>query len=267
MSLQALNTGATGMIGQSRNLDVIANNLANVGTDGFKKARANFEDLLYKKVKVPGAGVQGSPDTPGIGVEYGVGVRVSSTQLNFTPGTIRPTGRPLDVAINGPGFLRVDDGQGNFFYTRSGNLTLNSQGQIIMATASRGYVVQPPIPIPPDALTISVTSDGQVAVTQPNVNQPTVVGQFEAIRFQNPEGLEQFGQNLFTETGASGVPEPGIFAQNGFGQVQQAFLEASNVEPVEELISLISSQRAYEINSQVIQTANENLRTVGTLRQ
>lgn len=267
MSLQALNTGASGMIGQSRNLDVIANNLANVGTDGFKKSRANFEDLLYRKIRVPGAGVIGSPETPGIGVEIGVGTRVSATQLNFTSGTLRATGRPLDIAINGPGFLQVDDGNGNFLYTRSGNLTLNSQGQIIMATASRGYVVQPPVLIPPDALTIAVTSDGQVAVTQPNINQPSIVGQFNGVRFQNPEGLEQVGQNLFVETGASGVAEPGIFAQNGFGQIQQAFLEASNVEPVEELISLISSQRAYEINSQVIQTANENLRTVGTLRQ
>ncbi|MBY0586074.1 flagellar basal-body rod protein FlgG [bacterium] len=267
MSLQALNTGATGMIGQSRNLDVIANNLANVGTDGFKKSRANFEDLLYKRVKAPGAGVVGAPDTPGVGIEYGVGTRVSATQLSFNPGTIRPTGRQLDIAINGPGFLQVDDGQGNFFYTRSGNLTLNSQGQIILATASRGYVVQPPVLIPQDALSISITADGQVAVTQPNVNQPQVIGQFNGVRFQNPEGLEQVGQNLFSETGASGVAEPGIFAQQGFGQIQQTFLEASNVEPVEELISLITSQRAYEINSQVIQTANENLRTVGTLRQ
>ncbi len=161
MSLQALNTGATGMIGQSRNLDVIANNLANVGTDGFKKSRANFEDLLYKKVKVPGAGVVGAPDTPGIGIEYGVGTRVSATQLNFTPGTIRPTGRQLDIAINGPGFLQVDDGQGNFFYTRSGNLTLNSQGQVIMATATRGYVLQPPVIIPQDSLSISITATGR----------------------------------------------------------------------------------------------------------
>lgn len=267
MSLQALNTGATGMIGQSRNLDVIANNLANVGTDGYKKQRANFEDLLYKTLKIPGAGVQGAPETPSVGIQLGVGTRVSSTQLNFTPGTLKPTNRPLDIAINGPGFLRVDDGQGNFFYTRAGNLTLNDQGTIIMATAARGYVIQPPVQIPPDALTISVTADGQIAVTQPNVNQPQVIGQLEATRFQNPEGLLLVGENLYQETGASGAAEPGIFAQNGFGQLQQAFLEASNVEPVEELITLITSQRAYELNSQVIQTANENLRTVGTLRQ
>lgn len=267
MSLQALNTGATGMIGQSRNLDVIANNLANVGTDGFKRSRANFEDLLYKKLKVPGAGVVGAPDTPGLGIEIGVGTRVSSTQLSFVPGTLKPTNRPLDVAINGPGFFRVDDGQGNFYYTRAGNFTLNSQGTVIMATAARGYTLQPPIQVPQDALSISITADGQVAVTQPNVTQPQVIGQFEAVRFQNPEGLDQAGQNLYQETGSSGTPEPGIFSQNGFGQLQQTFLEASNVEPVDELISLITSQRAYEINSQVIQTANENLRTVSTLRQ
>lgn len=266
MSSQALNTGATGMIGQSRNLDVIANNLANVGTDGFKKSRANFEDLLYKRIRVPGAGVQGAPQTPGLGLSLGVGTRVSSTQLNFVSGTIRPTGRWLDVAIDGPGFFRVDDGIGNYYYTRSGNFTLNSQGQIIMATASAGYIVQPPVLIPQDALSISITADGQVAITQPNVNQPQIIGQFEADRFQNPEGLQQVGQNLFVETGASGVPQPGIWAQNGYGQIQQSYLESSNVEPVEELIALISSQRAYELNSQVVQTANENLRTVSTLR-
>lgn len=267
MSLQALNTGATGMVGQSRNLDVIANNLANVGTDGYKKSRANFEDLLYRTIKVPGAGVLGAPDTPGIGLQLGVGSRVSATQLNFAPGTIKATGRQLDMAIDGPGFFRVDDGQGNYYYTRSGNMTLNSQGQMVMATATRGYILQPPIIIPQDALSVSITSDGQVAVTQPNVNQPQVIGQLEANRFQNPEGLQLFGQNLYMESGASGTPQPGIWAQNGYGQVQQSYLEASNVEPVEELINLITSQRAYELNSQVVQTANENLRTVGTLRQ
>ena len=223
--------------------------------------------MLYRTIKVPGAGVLGAPQTPGIGLQFGVGTRVSATQLNFTAGTIQATGRQLDVAIDGTGFFRVDDGNGNYYYTRSGNLTLNSQGQVVMGTATRGYVLQPPITVPQDALTVSITVDGQVAVTQPNVNQPQVIGQLEADRFQNPEGLLLVGQNLYQESGASGSPQPGIWAQNGYGQLQQSYLEASNVEPVTELISLITSQRAYELNSQVVQTANENLRTVATLRQ
>jgi flagellar basal-body rod protein FlgG len=267
VSLQALNTGATGMISQSQNLDVIANNLANVSTDGFKESRANFEDLLYKVIKIPGAGPQGNDQTPAQGLQFGVGARVSATQLDLQEGNIRPTGRPLDVAITGVGFLQVDDGQGQFFYTRSGNLTLNSNGNIVLATASRGYVLQPPVTIPPDALSIGISADGQVTVTQPNVTVPQTVGQFDAVRFQNPEGLQQVGNNLFQETGSSGPPETGQFTVQGYGALNQAFLEASNVEPVEQLINLITSQRAFELNSQVIQTANDNLRTVGTLRQ
>ena len=267
MSLQALSTGATGMIAQSRHLDVIANNLANVSTDGFKETRANFEDLLYKVVKVPGAGPLGDDQTPSQGIQFGVGARVSSTQLNMVEGNLRPTDRPLDVAINGVGFFQVDDGQGNFFYTRAGNLTLNSNGSIVMATSGRGLLLQPPVTIPPDALSIGITPDGQVSITQPGVNEPQVVGQFDAVRFQNPEGLQQIGNNLYQTSGASGDPETGQFGQNGYGTLLQGFVEGSNVEPVEELISLIESQRAFELNSQVIQTADENLQTVGRLRQ
>lgn len=267
MSLQALNTGATGMIAQSQNLDVISNNLANASTDGFKSSRANFEDLLYKVVKIPGAGNQGDDQTPSPGVQFGVGTRVSATQLNLAPGNIRATGRSLDVAINGIGFLRTLDLQGNSLYTRSGNLTLNSNGQIVMATATQGYIVQPPVTIPDDALSISIDTQGQVAITQQGNNVPQIVGQFDAVRFQNPEGLQQIGENLFQETGASGPPILGQFEQDNFGQLNQGFLESSNVEPVDQLIQLITSQRVFEINSQVIQTANQNLQTVGTLRQ
>ncbi|QDU59537.1 Flagellar basal-body rod protein FlgG [Planctomycetes bacterium Pan216] len=267
MSLQALNTGATGMIGQSLNLDVIANNLANTGTTGFKRSRANFEDLLYKTLQIPGAGPIGDPRTPGLGLQFGVGTRVSSTQLDFIEGTLQQTDRALDVAINGVGFIAVDDGQGNLFYTRAGNLTLNDQGQVVMATAAQGYVVQPPIQIPPDALSIAVSADGVVSITQPNVVQPVQVGQLDAFRFQNPEGLQQIGNNLFQESGSSGNAEQGQWNQNGYGSLIQNFLEQSNVEPVNELINLISSQRTFELNSQVVQTANENLQTVGALRQ
>jgi flagellar basal-body rod protein FlgG len=267
MSLQALNTGATGMIGQSNNLDVIANNLANVSTDGFKKSRANFEDLLYRLVKIPGAGVQDDDRTPSQGLQFGVGTRVSSTQLNFQPGTIRPTGRPLDLAIRGVGFLEVFDEEGNSLYTRAGNLTLNSQGKIVLATATRGLVLQPEITVPDDAVTISIAPDGQVAITQSNNPQPQTLGQLNAVRFQNPEGLQQVGNNLFAQTGSSGDPQRGQFSELGFGVIDQGFLESSNVEPVEELIALITSQRAFEMNSQVVQTAAENLRTVTALRQ
>lgn len=265
--MQALYTGATGLMAQSQYLQVIANNLANVSNDGFKKNRANFEDLLYKVAKLPGAGPQGQNQTPSQGLQFGVGTRISATQPNFAPGTPHSTGRPLDIAINGIGFLRVDDGQGNFFYTRAGNLTLDSQGRIVMATATQGYIVQPPVTIPQDATSIAIGPDGNVLVTQVNNNQPQVVGQFDAVRFQNPEGLLHVGNNLFQETGSSNTPELGQWNINGFGAINQGFLESSNVEPVDELIGLITSQRAYELNSQVIQTANQNLQTLQTLRQ
>lgn len=267
MSLQSLHTGATGMIAQSQNLEVIANNLANVSTDGFKKSRANFEDLLYKLVKIPGAGVEGDDRTPAQGLQFGVGSRVSSTQLNFQAGTVRPTGKPLDLAIQGTGFFEVDDGQGNSLFTRAGNFTLNSQGTLVLATATRGLVIQPQVTIPPDTISIGISPDGQLAITQAGNPTPQVVGQLNAVRFQNPEGLQQIGDNLFTQTGSSGAPEQGQFNQDGFGVVEQGFLESSNVEPVEELIAMITSQRAFEMNSQVIQTSAENLRTVTALRQ
>lgn len=266
MSLQAMHTAATGMIAQSQNLEVISNNLANVSTDGFKKARANFEDLLYKTKKPPGAGEQGNDATPSVGLQFGVGARVSATQLNFQTGTIRPTGRPLDMAIIGAGFLQVNDDQGNPLYTRAGNLTLNPNGQVVLATSSRGLIVQPPVTVPADATSVSIGADGQIAITQAGNSTPQVIGQFDAVRFQNPEGLQQVGENLFIESGSSGTAEQGNFNQNGFGRVAQGFVESSNVEPVEELISLIASQRAFEMNSQVIQTASENLRVVSQLR-
>ena len=267
MSAQALSASATGMIAQARNLDVIANNLANVGTDGYKKQRANFEDLLYKVIRMPGAGPQGADQTPSQGLQFGVGTRVSATQFDFRSGPVRQTGRPLDLLINGTGMFTVDDGQGNLFYTRAGNFTINSQGQVIMATSTAGYVLQPPITIPDDAVDIAVASDGQVLVTQPGTTTPQIVGTIDATRFQNPEGLQAVGNNLFQETGASGAPQQGQFNQQGYGAINQGYLESSNVEPVEELINLIQSQRAFELNSQVVQAANENLRTVGTLRQ
>lgn len=267
MSLQALYTGATGMIGQSRNLDVIANNLANVSTVGFKRNRANFEDLLYKTYKIPGSGAQGDDRTPQQGLLFGVGTRVSATQPIFEPGTIQATTRQLDVAINGIGFFRFDDGQGNFYYSRSGNFTLDQQGRIVMATSSQGLILQPPITIPIDAISIAVGPDGQVAIVQQQNPIPQVIGQIDAVRFQNPEGLQHIGNNLFVETGASNAPQIGQFSLDGYGLLQQSYLENSNVEPVDELINLITSQRAFEFSSQVIQTANQNLQTIGTLRQ
>lgn len=267
MGLGALNTGATGMVAQSQNLEVIANNLANISNIGFKKNRANFEELLYKTIKMPGAGAQGQNQTPSLGLVFGLGTRVSATQPNFVPGTPRASDRSLDVAINGPGFFRIDDGFGNFYYTRAGNFTLDSLGRIVMATSTQGYIVQPPIIIPQDAITVAISPDGQVAITQQTNPIPQIVGQLDAVRFQNPEGLLHVGNNLFRETASSNPPELGQWAINGFGQINQGFVETSNVEPVEELINLITSQRAYELNAQVVQTANQNLQTLQTLRQ
>jgi len=259
MSLRALNIGATGLSAQSTKLDVIANNLANSNTDGFKASRAAFQNLMGQALMTPGNG-QVSPS--GLGISVGGGVGLAATQADLGQGPLRETGRPLDVAISGDGFFTVADGAGNTFYTRAGNFSLNGNGDLVLPTSSGNMVVQPPINFPEGATNITVGADGTVSAQLPGQAQPAVLGQLQAVRFINPEGLVQLGDNLLGETGASGPPLPGAFGGDGFGTLQQGFLEGSNVEAVEEIVELINTQQAFALSAQAFQAANQNLLTL-----
>jgi flagellar basal-body rod protein FlgG len=266
MSVQTLYTAATGMESLETKLDVIANNLANINTVGFKKDRANFEDLFYRQIRLPGADETSSQPTA-TGIELGLGSRVSSTQTDFDQGSFQTTGNQLDLAIEGAGFLQVEDlnGSGEPLYTRSGNLNLNANGELVLGSASSGRRVQPPITIPPDATNISISTSGLVEV-QIN-NQFQQLGTIQLATFINPDGLLKLGDNLFRETSASGTATLNDAGVNGTGVIRQGALEASNVEPVQELIDLITTQRAFELNSQVVQAGDEILQLISNLRR
>ncbi|MBA4028831.1 MAG: flagellar basal-body rod protein FlgG [Planctomyces sp.] len=266
MSVTALHTAATGLSALNTALEVTANNLANVNTNGFKASRVNFQDLLY--IDRGQAGVAGLDDVRRpIGTQVGLGVRVTGTQLSFREGSPIQTDRELDLTIDGLGFFQVevqdDLGERGIAYTRAGNFTLNSEGQLVLAS-DRGRVLTPVIDIPPDAITLTVTADGTVFVSLPGVAQPQEQGQIQLATFVNPSGLKQVGETLFVETEASGVPVVGEPGQDNFGQILQGFVEGSNVDPTSELIELIRAQRAFEINSNTIRAADETLRTIST---
>lgn len=249
-------------------LNVVANNLSNINTHGFKRSRVNFEDLLYQIRREPGAPNDVNEPIPH-GVVVGTGVKVSGTQLNFAEGAVDPTNRPLDWQIEGDGFFQVttiQDGNPIIAYTRAGNFSQNSIGNIVLAN-SAGDVLEPPIVIPADAIQISVARNGEVRVRQQGSPTLNVVGQIQLARFVNPEGLEQVGRNLYIETDASGVPLTGPAQTDGLGAINQGSLEMSNVDPVRELIDLITTQRAFELNSQAIRSADESLQTIVNLTQ
>ncbi len=267
MSIQTLYTAATGMESLETKLDVIANNLANVNTTGFKKARANFEDLFYRQLALPGTPDASSQLTP-TGIAVGLGSRVQSTQTNFEQGAFQQTNRQLDIAIEGDGFLQVADPAGGpNVYSRAGNLSINADGNLVLGSANTGRLLEPPISIPQDATEISITSAGIVAVRQAGQQALSQVGTMQLARFINPEGLLKLGENLFSETEASGAPILGDPQQQGFGAIRQSWLEASNVEPVQELIDLITTQRAFELNSQAVQAGDQILQLVANLRR
>jgi flagellar basal-body rod protein FlgG len=249
-------------------LNVVANNLANINTQGFKRSRVNFEDLLYQVRREPGVlNLQDEPIPHGILI--GTGVKVSGTQLNFEDGPVDPTGKPLDWQIEGEGFFQVttiQDGSEVVAYTRAGNFAQNAVGNIVLGN-SDGSVLEPPIAIPTDAIDITVGRNGEVRVRQQGSNTLTTIGQIELARFVNPEGLKQVGRNLYLETDASGPPITGQPQTDGLGSISQGNLEMSNVDPVRELIDLITTQRAFELNSQSIQTADETLETISNLTQ
>lgn len=267
MSIQALYAAATGMTAMETKLDVTANNLANMETTGFKKGRCNFEDLLYRHLQYPGA-IDPAGQLTATGTSVGLGTRVASIQANMETGAFENSNRELDVAISGEGLLRVvEPGSGEFRYTRAGNLSVNRDGQLVAGSAQIGRLIDPPITIPDDATHITISADGRVQVEQPGSNGVQEVGQIGMSRFQNPEGLLRMGENLFMETDASGAPIDGLPAQDGFGQLMQNFLETSNVEPVQEIISLITTQRAFELNSQVVSTGDQVLQTVTNMKR
>lgn len=266
MSVQTLYTAATGMDALETKLDVIANNMANINTTGFKKDRANFEDLFYRQYRAPGA-LDADGSITSTGIEVGLGTRVSSTQTNYTQGSAQTTSNPLDFAIEGRGFFRVSDPNGGFLYTRAGNFGVNAVGQLVLGSATTGWILDPPITIPDNATNVTVSTDGNVQISTTDTPDLTQVGQITLTNFIDPDGLLKMGDNLYRETAASGSPIEDNPGQNGFGVIQQGALEASNVEPVQELIDLITTQRAFELNSQVVQAGDQIMQVATQLRR
>jgi flagellar basal-body rod protein FlgG len=267
MSVQTLYTAATGMEAMETKLDVIANNLANINTTGFKKDRANFEDLLYRTEVYPG--VQDPQQQPtATGTQVGLGVRLMSTQTDQRQGAFQRTDRDLDLAIEGRGYLRVFDPLSQQpLYTRAGNLDINAMGQLVLGSAQTGRLLDPPIQIPPDATAIVINPNGEVMIQQPGVAELQQQGQIQLAQFINPDGLLKLGENLYKQTDGSGVEQlanPGV---DGAGVLRQGNLEASNVEPVQELIDLITTQRAFELNSQAVQAGDQVMQIISNLRR
>jgi flagellar basal-body rod protein FlgG len=255
---QSLWISKTGLDAQQTKMSTIANNLANVGTSGFKRGRAIFEDLIYQNVRQVGA--QSSQQTllP-TGLQVGTGTRVVATEKLFTQGNLTKTDNALDIAIQGRGFFEVLLPDGTQGFTRDGSFQINDQGILV---TSAGYQLQPPITIPQDALSVSVAPDGTVSVQQPASPNSTQVGSVQLSDFINPSGLQARGENLFLQSGASGAPQPGNPGLNGLGTLNQGYVESSNVNVVEELVNMIETQRAYEMNSRAISTADQMLQYV-----
>jgi flagellar basal-body rod protein FlgG len=251
----ALWAAKTGLDAQQTRMSVTANNLANVSTTGFKKGRASFEDLLYQNVRQVGAAASQDTQLPS-GLSLGTGARVVATEKMYTQGSMQVTGNSLDVAINGRGFFQVLMPDGSTAYTRDGSFQVNAQGQLV---TSSGYTVQPAISIPDGAQSVSIGIDGTVSVQLAGQAAPNQVGTLQLVDFINTAGLQPRGENLLLESAASGPPQAGTPGLNGLGSVQQGSLEASNVNVVEELVSMIETQRAYEMNSKAISTTDQML--------
>ncbi len=269
MAILAMQSAATGLKALDTRLDVIANNLANVNTEGFKGSRVNFEDMLYIERAQPGIENNNGDQKP-TGLYVGLGVHASGTQQDFTQGPPIPGTSPLDMMIQGRGFFKVtveaELGQGGVAYTRAGNFTTNANNELVLGN-SNGRRLDPPITLPVDATQFAVDSSGQVWAQIPGDATPQLVGQVELSMFVNPTGLSQVGENLWVESAASGPPISGIPGQQGSGTILGGFLEGSNVDPARELIDLIRTQRAFEMNSQSIRAADETLQSITQLRR
>jgi len=259
--LRSLWIAKTGLDAQQTHIDVITNNLANVGTNGFKRARAVFEDLLYQTLRQPGAQSSQTTQIPA-GLQLGTGVRPVSTERIFVQGNLQQTGNTLDVAIQGPGFFQVLMPDGTTAYSRDGSFHTDPNGQLVTAS---GFAVQPAITLPANVQSITIARDGVVSVVAAGASTPTQVGTLQLANFINPAGLQSQGENLFTETSASGSPNVNQPGSNGLGLLNSGYVETSNVNVVEELVNMIQTQRAYEINSKAIQTSDQMLQKLAQL--
>ncbi len=253
--IRSLWIAKTGLDAQQTQMDAISNNLANVGTSGFKRARVAFEDLLYQNVRQAGANSSQQTQLP-TGLQLGTGVRPTASVRMHTQGNLQKTENPLDLAINGQGFLQIQLPDGTTGYTRDGSFHVDANGQIV---TSNGFALAPAITVPPGAQSVTIGQDGTVTVTLAGQPAPQNIGQVQLASFANAAGLESRGQNLFVETAASGTPNANTPGTNGLGLLQQGYVETSNVNVVEELVSMIQTQRAYEINSKAIQTSDQML--------
>jgi flagellar basal-body rod protein FlgG len=260
--IRSLYTAATGMDAQQTRMDTIANNLANANTTGFKKSTADFEDLLSETIRSPREAAPNGGTAP-VPLQVGLGVRTASTTRSFTQGDMSLTGNTLDVAIEGAGFFRVLRPNGELAYTRAGNFKVDAEGRLV---THRGELVDPLVTIPKDATSINITGDGVVSAKVPGQVNTVELGRLELASFVNPAGLEGLGGNVYAETAASGMPILARPGEQGVGSLTQGYLEGSNVKAVEEMVSMITTQRSYELNSKVIQTADQMLQRLTNIR-
>jgi flagellar basal-body rod protein FlgG len=259
--IRSLSISKTGMEAQQTQLDTIAHNLANVSTNGFKRGHVVFEDLIYQNLRQAGANSSEQTQLP-TGLQVGLGVQPVATSRMFAQGNLQQTSNPLDLAIKGNGFFQIQLPDGTTGYTRDGSFQVDANGQLV---TNAGYVVQPGITIPANAQSVTVGADGTISALLPGQATAQPIGQIQLASFVNPAGLDPKGQNLFAETAASGTPNSGPPGLNGLGSLQQGFVETSNVNVVEELITMIQTQRAYEMNSKAIQTSDQMLQRLGQL--
>ncbi len=259
--MRSLWISKTGMEAQQTQLDAISNNLANASTNGYKRSHAVFEDLMYQNLRQVGANSSEQTTLP-TGLQVGLGTRAVATARNFSQGNLQQSSNPLDLAVRGNGFFQVQMPDGTLGYTRDGSLQVDAQGVLV---TNNGYALQPGITIPVGAQSVTIAQDGTVSAMLSGQTQPQNLGQIQLASFVNPAGLEPKGQNIFTETVASGTPSAGAPGLNGLGSLQQGFVETSNVNVVEELVSMIQTQRAYELNSKAIQTSDQMLQKLAQL--
>lgn len=260
--IRSLHTAATGMKAQQTNMDVSANNISNVSTTGFKKARAEFEDLMYETTLEPGAATGLNSITP-TGVQVGLGTKLSAVNKDFSQGSSKLTNNPFDLEIQGAGFFPVQIPNGQIAYTRDGSFKKGPDGRL---QDRNGNILQPEIVVPANATGVDISGDGQVQILVENQTQPQNIGQIQIVGFVNPAGLKAIGGNLFMPSNASGLPQQAIPGQNGLGSLGQGQLETSNVNIVDEMVGMITTQRAYETNSKVIQASDQMLQAINNLR-
>ena len=259
--MRSLWIAKTGMEAQQTQLTTISNNLANVSTNGYKKSHAVFEDLMYQNLRQVGANNTEQATLP-TGLQVGLGTRAVATARSFTQGNLQQSDNPMDLAVMGSGFFQVQMPDGTTGYTRDGSFQVSATGQLV---TNNGYALQPGITVPANAQSVTIGADGTVSASVPGQALPQAIGQITLAGFVNPAGLEPRGQNVFAETAASGAPAVDAPGANGLGSIRQGFVETSNVNVVEELVAMIQTQRAYELNSKAIQTSDQMLQKLGTL--